>query len=288
MRDLRLMWMCACSNWRKLRSNPVLLTLLCLYLTFSLWNLSWVVEFCFKTNTRVSLWIFPFTFLSDTMVIYYGVSILLLFASAPFADGNTPFLMIRAGKENWICGQVLYIWSIALLLPLSIYASELFVLLPRIGFSTGWGGVIQSIAADPCLVLQYGIEPSGVFISSEIISGYTPIYATMLIMLLAFAAAAFFGTLTLFLNVSCKMGSGAVISGVFVFWSGLSAYVGQILYGTWIGYTCPLSWISLFHLSPYARYAPTAFVALGTLFGFSLIFSALSVIIYEHRDTIPV
>ena len=284
MRDLSYVWMCARSNWGKLRSNPIPLTLLCVQTVYALWNLGWMVEFCFRTGTRVSPWIFPFTFLSDVMAIYYGASLLLLFASAPFEDAHTPFLMIRTGKANWICGQVLYIWGCGVLLPLSIYVSELLILLPRMGISSGWGGVLKSLAADSDLPARYGISPSGIFIVDAVIKQYSPIEATMVTLLLAIAAAVFFGTLILLLNVAYKPGSGVVAAGILVFWSALSTYVGQFLYGKWIGYTRPLSWISLFCLSPHAAYAPSVSAAIAALIGLSLIFSALSVFLYCHRD----
>lgn len=284
MRDLKYALLCARVGWRKLFTNPVPLTLLCLIFVFSLMNLGWVVDFCTATRTRVSPWVFPFTFDVPAMQIYYGAMLLLLFSGAPFADGHTPFLMIRTGKANWICGQVLYVWSMALALPLAIYASELIVLFPRLGVSSGWGGVIRSIAVDATLLGQYGIEPTGMFFYSAMLNAYSAVGATLRAMLLSVAVTAFFGTLILLLNVTVRPGFGVAVAGGLVFWSALSGIIGQFLYGQWIRYTAPLSWLSLFTMAPHAEFAPSIPTAIASLIGLSFIFSAGAVFGFCRRD----
>ena len=284
MRDLKYTLLCARANWCKLCTSPIPLTLLCVCFAFSLMNLGWVVDFCTATSTRISPWVYPFTFDAPAMQIYYGAILLLLFSGAPFEDAHTPLLMIRTGKSNWICGQVMYIWSVALALPMIVYVTELLVLLPRLGYSANWGGVIQSIAADDKLPDQYGIIPSGIFFYSQMTHTFSAVDATLRTMLASFSVALFFGTLILLVNIAIRPGFGVAIAGILVFWSALSPFIGTFLYATWIGYTTPLCWLSIWSLSPHAAYAPTVPAAIAALIGLSLIFSALSVFLYCRRD----
>ena len=285
MREWKLSFLCAGVNLKKWRGNAAACTIAACFLAFALWNMGWVTEFCLKSGTRVTPWIFPFSFSAPTMMLFYGGVLALLFSNAPFQDRHTPFLMIRTGKQSWIRGQLVYICVASLILPLFYYGAMLLVLLPVLGFSSDWGGVLRSLAADPMLPHDYGIPNVLNSFDYRIMDAFSPLAATLWSLLLAWLVGIFIGTLILFFNIAVKPGMGIVVAAFFTFWAYFTNYVGLILYGNFSYYVSPLSWTYMGALSPFNQYAPTLPAVIAVLLGGSILLSSVSIIIFSRKDT---
>lgn len=284
MGSTKQIFMCMRTNFIKWRKSPVIYTILSIYIAFAVWNLTWVVQFCYATDSQISPWVFPFTFLYPAMVTFYCATVMMLFANAPFDDGHTPFLMIRTGKCAWILGQLFYVLLASLILPLLCYASMLLILLPRLGFSMNWGGVLKTIASDRGILEEYGIQASGIFFDSMIMNNMSALEATLEAFMLVWAGSAFLGIVIFFFNIVCKPGSGVIAAGILVFISALAPTVGQLLFGRFINYIAIPNWISYAYLQPYAYDAPNVFQAMMVLLLSILILSAISVLVFCQKD----
>lgn len=276
---------CACCNFRKWRSNPVMVVLAVVIFAFSVWNVSWIDEFCFASGMRISPWIAPFLTGHMTMNLAYGVISVLLFSSAPFIDPDTPFVMIRTGKAAWIKGQLLYIFMASLAVPLFYLVSALLVISPCMGWSVEWGTVIQTLANYPSEVTKYGIKISGAIFDAGIINNSSPIASSVIAILLMWMVTAFTGVFILAFNVIVCQGSGTVAAGVMIFISLFEAFAGALFVGPKMKYVSVYNWVNIGYFSEANPGSPISiFYAIGTL-GFSIILlSTLSVIVFCRKD----
>lgn len=284
MRSVGSVLQCTWNNFLKWRANPTVWIVGGLCFVLAVWNMSWVLQFCIKTNTRISMWVFPGLFsFPATVTLYFG-SVLVLFSNAPFDDSHTPFLMIRTGKRDWILGQLVYIYLTAAVLPLAHYACMLLVLLPRLGFTMEWGGVITSVAGNTELIQSYGITPSGYLFSSYYVQNYTPLAATLQTFLQTWMVTAFFGILILFFNVVCKPGVGVLVAGVMVFIGAFASMIGSFYFPGILDYIAVTNWVDIHYLAPFSVHAPTLPQAMYILAILILLMSAVTGIVFCNKD----
>lgn len=104
------------------------------------------------------------------MLFYFGV--VLLFCNAPFMDDQQMFVLVRTGRLRWFAGQLAYIVAANLVYFLWTALTTVLVLIPQVGFSTDWGGIIRMCAENNGL--------AGVVMHKEIVEAYTPLAACLI------------------------------------------------------------------------------------------------------------
>ena len=65
-------------------------------------------EFCALVQEPCTPWVFPFITSEPTCVMLLMLLFILLLCDIPFLYPDQKYVLFRAGKKHWICGQVLY------------------------------------------------------------------------------------------------------------------------------------------------------------------------------------
>ena len=78
----------------------------------------------------------------------------------------------RTGRLRWFAGQLAYIVAANLVYFLWTALTTVLVLIPQVGFSTDWGGIIRMCAENNGL--------AGVVMHKEIVEAYTPLAACLI------------------------------------------------------------------------------------------------------------
>lgn len=61
-------------------------------------------------------------------------------------DDQQMFVLVRTGRLRWFAGQLAYIVAANLVYFLWTALTTVLVLIPQVGFSTDWGGIIRMCA----------------------------------------------------------------------------------------------------------------------------------------------
>ncbi|HOM02331.1 MAG TPA: hypothetical protein PLH43_05830 [Acetivibrio sp.] len=276
--------LCSIVNYKKWIVNIKIYTLFALILAFNIWNFSGVYEYAKSVGEGISPWIFPHLLTFPTMMPVYGCFAMLLFCDAPFIDRHTPFLMVRTGRTSWVVGQLFYIFFTSLLYTIINYIMTVVCFFPHIEFTSDWGKVIRTLAMNPSSASQKGIYLT-VIINNGIVTTFSAIEATLISLALFFLVTLFTGIVIFSLNLILGKMSGIITTGVLVFISYFSIFVGRITTGLKVYYFSPLSWSSLQYIDWYnSGDSPSLQYAVIFLFGTSIIFSVISVILFAKKD----
>ncbi len=167
-------------------------------------------------NSDVSIWIFPFLYISRYMKLVFTLPVVLMFCNAPFIDKNQTFVMMRTSRLKWLCGQVLYIIIASAVYYLFIFLVSVLSTMFIADFSLDWGGTFYSLAN--------GVkQPEGVMrveTPKIIIEYFTPIQACFFTFLLSWLSGIFLGMIIFFFNlVTQNRYIGIVLSFAFVVWA---------------------------------------------------------------------
>ncbi|MBS4201838.1 hypothetical protein KHA93_19725 [Bacillus sp. FJAT-49732] len=280
MNNLKVILLCSQVNFRKWLVNPRIYTLAVITIAFLSYHSLGLSKFAAEKEIAITPWVFPFLSIPPTMQVF-ACFIVLLFCDAPFADRHMPFLTIRTSRRNWIIGQLIYIILASFIYTIFVCVMSAIVLIPNLQLSTGWGVLIKTLAVKP------DIAPSVlVFFDEEIIKMFSPIKAILISSGLFWLVAVFIGVLIFFFNVVIKKMSGLVASGFFIFMSFFSIIQGILIFGEWIRYLSPISWMNISYLYwngfGFATASPT-FAVLCLLIAI-LLMGIISTIVFCKKD----
>lgn len=281
MPNLKIAFISGQVNFKKWLVNPRIYTLVALIIAFLVYHTTGLTQFAGEIGIDLTPWIFPHLMIPPVMQLFACFTI-LLFSDAPFADHHTPFMVIRSGRQNWIIGQLMYIVLASFFYTLFVFIVSVLVLMPNIGFSFDWGVLVKSLAADSSLAPE-----ATVYFDERIITGFSPIAATLLSFGLFWLVSIFIGVLIFCLNIVVGHMSGLVASGFFTFMSFFSIVHGRLLLGDWISYISPVSWISLsfFNLADMESFqSPSIIYAVFFLIGSVLLMSLISIKVFCKKD----
>lgn len=185
-----------------------------------------VMTFIFADNTHkiadalgadMSLWIFPFLYMSRYMKLVYTLPVVLLFCDAPFIDKNQTFVMMRTSRVKWLCGQILYIIIASAVYYLFIFLLSIISTVFVADYSLDWGRTFYSIANGSVT------QPKGlarIEISKIVVDYFTPIRACFFTFLLSWLAGILLGMIVFFFNlVTQNRYIGIVCSFALVIWA---------------------------------------------------------------------
>ena len=115
----------------------------------------------------VFLSVLVFTFIREDYLRQYG-----LVGSEMCIRDRQMFVLVRTGRLRWFAGQLAYIVAANLVYFLWTALTTVLVLIPQVGFSTDWGGIIRMCAENNGL--------AGVVMHKEIVEAYTPLAACLI------------------------------------------------------------------------------------------------------------
>lgn len=168
-------------------------------------------------NSDVSIWIFPFLYVSRYMRLVFTLPVVLMFCNAPFVDKNQTFVMTRTTRVKWLCGQILYIIIAAAVYYLFVFFLSIISTIFIAELSFDWGGTFYSLAYGGISMPENVMK---VEVPKIIVEYFTPIQACYFTFLLSCLGAVFLGMIIFFFNlVTQNRNIGIVVSFAFVVWS---------------------------------------------------------------------
>lgn len=200
-------------------------------------TVSAVRSFCGSMDMKCSPWIFALLTENSENQLFLILGALLLFCNAPFLDANSSWQILRAGRNNWFWGNILYIWLMSFVYTVGVSLLPFLALFPMMEWDSGWGKVLGSLAQTSAAA-QFGMEQ----LNYSIIARYSPGRAMALTMAAVWLNTVLVGVCNYALNLCFKKGAGSVASVML----GLSPLLIVRLAKFSIGYYfSPPLWMSL-------------------------------------------
>lgn len=286
MNNIRCILLCSWINIKKWRTNPRIYVLFIIVVIFHYYAFSCVPQICRYLNMEITPWVFPFFMGHPTMFLAYGGLAIFLYCDAPFTDGHTPFLLIRTGAQNWILGQLLYIFISSFFYTLFHVAVSMAMLVPYLTFSGGWGSVLQILSDNGDIFIRAGATQS-FLIYSELLEAMSPMQAMGWSILLFWLGCMFLGVVIFCFNLCIARMSGIVVSSILTVFAYFSSYLGFLSFGDVIRFLTPVSWSCLAYLDWLGTgLAPSpsfAAVAYALMIG---ILSLISIAVFCRKDLV--
>ncbi|WP_062107422.1 hypothetical protein [Bacillus niameyensis] len=280
MTNLKTILLCVQVNFRKWLVNPRIYVLAVITVAFLAYHSSGLSQFATEKEVGIAPWIFPHLSLPPTMQVF-ACFIVLLFCDAPFADRHMPFLAIRTSRRNWVIGQLVYIILASFIYTAFICVMAALVLIPNLEFSKDWGILMKTLAMRP----EMAPVNVTVFFNPDVLKMFSPFQAMIISFGLFWLVSVFIGVLIFCFNVVIEKMSGLVASGVFIFMSLFSIVEGRFIFGDWIGYLSPISWMNISYLDwKGTGLTPTPTFAVFCLVITSVFMGILSTIIFCRKD----
>lgn len=109
---------------------------------------------------------------------------------------NSPYIIMRSGREIWTAGQILYIVLSSAIFFAIVELLTILLLLPNLSYENDWGKVINSFA-------QNGASRYGVVFPFDytIVSNFNPLQAMVIESLLCWLMGMFVGLLMFVLTL---------------------------------------------------------------------------------------
>ena len=194
-------------------------------------------------GVRSTLWYFPFAYMSFHIKIIVTFPLVLLMCSAPFADANNLFIITRAGRTKWICGQLIYITLASAIYYLFIFACSVVTAMPYAEFSNEWGGLLPTIAYNNQITSNI-VRNNFIVVSGRVLRCFTPLSACWFTFLLSWLNGTMLGLIICACNVALhRKYIGCGIAGFLIVLSGFFEQEGMGWY-RYIRFS-PVSWTTL-------------------------------------------
>lgn len=159
-------------------------------------------------NEKAPIWIFPFMYTKKTAKVLFMLLVTLLFCDAPFIDKNQVFVMMRASRTKWLCGQILYIISAGAVYYLFIFAVSILSMIFLGEPSLEWDKTIVTAAYNSGVLNAAGAN--WVTVSRTTVEFFTPLLACFYTFLMSWLSAVFIGLLTF----ACNLFTGSRVWGI--------------------------------------------------------------------------
>lgn len=130
---------------------------------------------------------------------------LLLFCDAPFLHVNSGWQILRAGRNCWFWGNMLYVWILSFIYAVGIGILPIITMLPLVGWDTGWGKILGSLAQTSAAG-QFGMEQ----LNYGIMAHYRPLAAMGLTLIAVWLNTVLIGVCNYVLNLYFKNGIGNI------------------------------------------------------------------------------
>lgn len=226
-------------NFRKWTSNPRLIIILLLLITFANIAEQGVRLFAQTTRICVSAGMFPFLMSDWYQLFIIMLGLVMLFCDAPFLDDQQPYVVLRTGRRCWLVGQILYIFLGSAVYFFVVWLLSVLFLLPNVAFSAQWGKIIRTIV-ETNAAGQYQIP---ITFSKQIIQMFGPVQATGISFFMSWLVGSFLGLLMFVINMHTNRAVGALAASGVVLFEVVALNGGNSLYT--LRFFSPVSWASL-------------------------------------------
>ena len=283
MLNLHNILLCMNINFRKWKTNPRIYIVLVILFVFHLYGYEGYKQMAEYFDVPISPWVFPFFFAFPIIMFLLGAVPMLLYSEAPFTDHHAPFIIIRIERQSWIIGQILYIILSSFIYTIVSVIISILSLIPEVSFSTDWGPVLWTLAQNPKVRNDAGVNITVPGI--DLLNNMSAIEAMIFAILLYWLVAAFLGITILCFNILFKRGFGVIISAILTCVSVFSSMIGTLRFGSIFLWFSPVSWANLYSLALYKTDTrPPIWYAFTVLIASILIMSVISVIAFCKKD----
>lgn len=238
-----------------------------------------IKEFSRLVDIKVNGWVFPFLTEYSFVQVVIVLAVAFVFCDIPFDDEASEWMLLRAGRQNWILGKVLYIFLMSGIMTLLFFLVSIILLIPQLQFCTGWGKVLgtlsQTNAANVMglniLKLDYNLQIS-----------FEPLQASIYGMLMAWLVLSMAGMLILVCNLFFKKGIGQIVGIGFAFLAFLAPNFSN-MYTAY--YFSPASWlnISFFTTGEYSKFPSLLYMIFFILISY-IVLLASSVLLSKKYE----
>ena len=163
-------------------------------------------KLAYSFGETVSAWIFPLLMVKSGNQMFFILGAVLLFCDAPFLYDNSDWQILRAGRQSWFWGNILYIGVLSLIYTAVVSLLPALFVLPRVSLANEWGALVGSMAQTN-LPDQMGLSR----LSYVIMVKYRPLTAMVLSVLMAWFNGTAVGVISYAMNLLVKQGTGAVL-----------------------------------------------------------------------------
>lgn len=284
MVNLKMIWLSALMNFKKMYSNPRVYIVLTILFIFQYYTFTPLKEFARYIQQDVSPWSFPFFIQNPSLFFIIGGTALLFYGHAPFIDDHTDVILIRTGRKNWILGQIIYVVLSSFLYTLIYITGSIVILLPNVEFTQRWGNVLEVLSTE-----QISQVPGDITLQFQpiaiIMEKFSPIQTMFLGFLLFWLGTIFIVAVLLFFNLWLGKNSGMIVTGSLISLAYFSVYLGRLNFGEEIFFFSPISWISMTYLDWNNQgNIPTINFALTNYVLWIVLLMKFSVELFVHKD----
>ncbi len=202
----------------------------------------------------VPIWIFPFMYSQFYTKLLFTLPLILLFCNAPFIDDNQIYVYMRAGRNKWLAGQLIYIILTSAVYYLFILIASLITTSIYGGFDFEWGKVLYTISGTN-IAGQLNCQYTEV--SRMILDYFSPMSATWFTFVVSWSNAVLIGLIIFTCNyLTDNKYLGVTLASILVVFSCFIINSGN---PDLIKYS-PTSWITLDNIDIGGKTTNTTFV----------------------------
>ncbi len=192
-------------------------------------------EFAAMKEIPSAPWVLPHLLQSSFIQMMLTLGAVLIFCDAPFVKNDTNYIVMRSGKNSWLAGEILYLFGASVIYAGIVSIIVLLLLVPYVGFFTGWGKILGTLA-------QSNSSLNG-YVSYRIILSYQPWEAFARSFFALTMNTFIVGLLIMILNMFFKRNIGPVIGTIVAFTPYLVIRLSQ---NNYLGYYFSLpSWMDI-------------------------------------------
>lgn len=201
-------WACCRHSLMTLTTSPRIWALLILCILSFDRYLAPITDMMTAENLRVSWSGLVVFLLNDSWVsAMITLGLLLLLFDIPRRDEAQKYLLIRAGRRAWACGQLYYILCLTALYMVSLGLILLAWIAPWFDWTLGWSAAIERFVNG-----AYEVYDSMLNYDPWILRAYSPIGAMLITVLLHYLCFAMLGFLMCLINGTLGSRAGFLIA----------------------------------------------------------------------------
>ena len=239
MSALGSIWAICAQNFRKWRTDYRIWTIAVLMLIMVAIFMDNMKKVADGIGADMPIWTFPFLCSEFHTKLIFTVPVILLFCSAPFIDENQMFVIMRAGRNKWLCGQILYIMIASALYYIFLLAATLVFTVFTGELTLDWGKAIIAMAGNPSVFVP-GM-PVFIYVNELVPKYFSPLLAVWFTFILSWFSAMLIGAVLFTCNyLTGTKAPGMTISTVLVIFPAVTTYMK-----TKFEWFSPISWNSL-------------------------------------------
>lgn len=283
MNRFRMVWLCARKNFFNWKTTPRIWVLAFTILVFGFWDYGAMSGYAREVYGGMTSWVLPFAWSDALRVMVFDCITIAFFSNAPFSDSYSPFLIIRAGRRNWIVGQVLYIFLASIVYVFFYLVVSVLGMLPNFNLANEWTMAERAMAAGEIYNASYSITLN---VSDTIVEYLLPLQATGIKMLLMWGVAVFTGFLIMMFNMISRGTAGIAVAGVLTFLGYFWSFFGTMWLGERALWLSPMSWCTMHgvNLIRDDGLLPPLSYVVPVLIGTGLAMAVISVWFYSKQD----